>query len=81
MDLGPTLALGGVFAPIRSDRAIFQAATVDPEGHTIVWPGDVDLDPWVLRGIHAAEDGVPLARRVIVGSDDPSPRDPGLTSM
>lgn len=66
LDLGPTLALGGVFTPIYEDRAIFAAVAVDPETHTIVWPGDVDLDPYVLRGLFETGDGVPLARRVVV---------------
>ncbi|MEJ7787944.1 MAG: DUF4160 domain-containing protein [Solirubrobacteraceae bacterium] len=32
------------------DRAIFEAVAVGREFGTVVWPGDVDLDPDVLRG-------------------------------
>ena len=45
VDLAPVLTSGGVFAPIRDDRAVFESVSVDPESHTICWPGDVDLDP------------------------------------
>jgi hypothetical protein len=50
VDLAGLLAVGGVFAPIRDEREVFEAVTVDHEFGTIAWPGDVDLDPEVLRG-------------------------------
>ncbi len=66
IDLSPVFALGGVFAPIRDDRATFEAVTVDCEGGTIGWPGGVDLDPDVLRGDQEPVSGGPLPRRVVV---------------
>jgi hypothetical protein len=65
VDLGGVLEVGGVFAPIRDDRELFEAATVDQEFGTITWPGDIDLDPDVLRGDEAPASGAPLPRRVI----------------
>lgn len=65
IDLAPMLAAGGVFAPIRDDRAVFEAMSVDPGSQTICWPGDVDLDPYVLRGEEAPASAPPYPRRVI----------------
>jgi hypothetical protein len=65
VDLAPVFALGGVFAAIRDDRATFEAVHVDHESGTIAWPGDVDLDPDVLRGDHPPATGVALPRRVV----------------
>jgi len=65
IDLANTLARGGVFAPIAADRAVFEAVSVDPECHTLVWPGEIDLDPYVLRGLYEPASGQPLPRRVI----------------
>lgn len=73
IDLGPMLSRGGVFSPIYADRALFAAVRVDDEFGTIVWPGDVDLDPDVLRGTHPPASGVPIPRRVV--------RSASLTSM
>jgi hypothetical protein len=64
VDLGDTLARGGVFAQIRDDRATFEAVTVDEYG-TIAWPGDVELDPDVLRGDREPASGRPYPRRII----------------
>jgi hypothetical protein len=48
---------GGVFAAIRDDEEVFRAVAVDREFGTSLWPGDVDLDPDVLRGDrHPASD-------------------------
>ena len=38
---------GPIFAPLRADRRLFEAAFVD--GGTIAWPNGADLDPDVLR--------------------------------
>lgn len=65
VDLSAVLALGGVFAAIRDDRATFEAVDVDPECGTVAWPGEVDLDPDVLRGDEEPASGVPLPRRVV----------------
>lgn len=65
VDLSGLLAAGGVFASIRDDRDVFEAVTVDREFGTIEWPGDVDLDPDVLRGDHPPASGPALPRRVV----------------
>ena len=65
IDLGGLLQAGGVFAPIRDDRQVFEAVAVDPEFGTIAWPGDIDLDPDVLRGDQQPASGPALPRRVI----------------
>lgn len=50
------------FAPLH-DQAIFEQVGVDPQTGTIVWPGDVDLDPDV---IYAAADLGPHRARVSI---------------
>jgi len=65
VDLAGLLAAGGVFAPVRDDRATFEAVRVEPEFGTIAWPGDVDLDPDVLRGDYEPASGVRLPRRIV----------------
>jgi len=50
------------FEPLR-DPALFEQVKVDEETGTIVWPGDVDLDPDV---IYAAEDLGPDKARIYV---------------
>jgi len=65
VDLARLLQAGGVFASIRDDREVFEAVAVDREFGTVVWPGDVDLDPDVLRGDHPPASGGALPRRVV----------------
>ena len=65
VDLGELLQAGGVFGEIRDERDVFEAVTVDHEFGTIVWPGDVDLDPDVLRGDQPPASGAALPRRVV----------------
>lgn len=65
VDLAGLLGAGGVFASIRNEREVFEAVTVDQEFGTIAWPGDVDLDPEVLRGDQTPASGRALPRRVI----------------
>ena len=43
---------GPVFEPLKRDRALFEAVTVDPELGTVVWPNGADIDPDVLYGTH-----------------------------
>jgi len=50
------------FAPLN-DPALFDKVAVDELTGTIVWPGDVDLDPDV---IYAAVDLGPLSPRIHV---------------
>ena len=65
VDLAGVLETGGVFAQIRDDRDVFEAVTVDREFGTVRWPGDVDLDPDVLRGDELPASGAAIPRRVI----------------
>jgi hypothetical protein len=65
VDLAGLLEAGGVLASIRDDRNVFEAVTVDREFGTIVWPGDIDLDPDVLRGDQRPASGRALPRRVV----------------
>jgi Protein of unknown function (DUF2442) len=65
IDLAGVLEAGGVFASIRDDRTVFEAVAVDPDFGTITWPGDIDLDPDVLRGDQPPASGVHIPRRVI----------------
>jgi hypothetical protein len=65
VDLGGLLQAGGVFASIRDDRDVFEAVGVDREFGTVVWPGDIDLDPDVLRGDQPPASGRVLRRRVV----------------
>jgi hypothetical protein len=65
VDLGEFLARGGVLAAIHEDRSLFEQVRVNPETHTIEWPGDVDLDPDVLYGRFEPGSGVRITRRVV----------------
>lgn len=61
VDIAPLLD-SAAFAPLR-DPALFGQVKVDEETGTIVWPGDVDLDPDV---IYAAQDLGPDKARIYV---------------
>lgn len=65
VDLTAVLARGGVFTPIRDDRATFEAVYVDHESGTVAWPGGVDLDPDVLRGDQKPASGIVMPRRIV----------------
>lgn len=39
---------GPIFEPLRADRALFTAVSVDPAFGTVVWPNGADIDPDVL---------------------------------
>ncbi len=41
---------GPVFEPVRQDRSVFEAVTVDPDLGAVVWPNGADIDPDVLYG-------------------------------
>jgi len=43
VDLSPLVGKG-VFA-VWKDPAEFQKVFIDPESHTVAWPGDIDLCP------------------------------------
>jgi hypothetical protein len=65
IDLSELIAKGGVFAPIRERREIFDQVHVNPETRTIEWPGEVDLDPEVLYGHFEPASGARVDRRTI----------------
>jgi hypothetical protein len=65
VDLGAVLAQGGVFAPIRDNRAVFEQVRVNPESQTIEWPGEIDLDPEVLYGRYEPASGARINRRTV----------------
>lgn len=43
----PILA-GEIYGPLR-DADEFGRVTLDPEAHTVVWPGGADFDPAILH--------------------------------
>jgi hypothetical protein len=61
VDITPLLD-SPVFSPLR-DPASFEQVKIDEQTGTIVWPGDVDLDPDV---IYAALDLGPDKARIYV---------------
>jgi hypothetical protein len=65
VDVGELLAAGGVFAPMREVREVFEQVRVNPETRTIEWPGGVDLDADVLYGRFEPASGVRLVRRTV----------------
>lgn len=65
IDLSELFGKGGVFAPIRDRRELFEQVRVNPESHTVEWPGEVDLDPEVLYGRFEPASGARIERRTI----------------
>jgi hypothetical protein len=65
VDVGELLARGGVFKPIRERRELLERVRVNPETHTIEWPGEVDLDPEVLYGRFEPGSGARIRRRTV----------------
>jgi hypothetical protein len=65
IDLSELIGKGGTFAAIRNHREIFEQVRVNPESHTVEWPGEVDLDPEVLYGCFEPASGAHLERRTI----------------
>jgi Protein of unknown function (DUF2442) len=65
VDVGEVLQAGGVFAPIRDSRELFEQVRVNPETQTVEWPGEVDLDPDVLYGRYEPASGVRIERRIV----------------
>ena len=47
VDLAPRLEFRGVFAPLKDPR-YFGRVRVEPDGGTICWPNDADIDQVVL---------------------------------
>jgi hypothetical protein len=65
VDVGGLVESGGVFAPIRSSRDLFEQVRVNPETQTVEWPGEVDLDPEVLYGRYEPASGIRIDRRTV----------------
>jgi hypothetical protein len=65
IDVGGLLEVGGVFAPIRDSRELFEQVRLDRETQTVQWPGTVDLDPDVLYGRYEPASGVRIERRMV----------------
>jgi hypothetical protein len=65
IDVGGLLEAGGVFAPIRDSRDVFEQVRVNPETQTVEWPGNVDLDPDVLYGRHEPASGIRIDRKTV----------------
>lgn len=65
VDVSEIITLGGVFKEIREQRELFNQVRVNPETHTIEWPGGVDLDAQVLYGRFEPDGGVRIARRLV----------------
>jgi len=65
IDLSDLMARGGVFAPIREHREVFEKVRVNPETQTVEWPEEVDLDPEVLYGLFEPASGVRIERRTV----------------
>ncbi len=65
VNVANVLARGGVFAPIREHRELFEQVRVNPGTETIEWPGEIDLDPDVLYGRFEPASGVTLQRRTV----------------
>ena len=47
IDFGPILE-GELYGPLR-DASLFNAVSLDREGHTLVWPNGADFDPATLH--------------------------------
>ena len=47
VNLEPILE-GELYGPLR-DPSVFAQVTLDPEVHTVVWPGGADFDPATLH--------------------------------
>jgi hypothetical protein len=65
IDLSDLMARGGVFAPIREHREVFEQVHVNRETRTVEWPGEVDLDPEVLYGLFEPASGARIERHTI----------------
>jgi hypothetical protein len=59
------LSRGGVFAPIRESRELFEQVRVNPESRVVEWPEEVDVDSEVLYGRYESVRGTRYERRII----------------
>jgi Protein of unknown function (DUF2442) len=65
IDLSDLIDSGGVFAPIRERREVFEQVHVNPDTRTVEWPNEVDLDSEVLYGLFEPASGVRIERRTV----------------
>jgi len=70
--LEDVFAGGGVFAPVRDSRKLFEQVRVNPDYKVVEWPGEVDLDSDVLYGPFEPASGNHIERRTV--------REPTLSS-
>lgn len=50
VDLAPVLLSRRVFIPLREDDALFRAVTVEEDGISIEWPGELDVSAsWLAK--------------------------------
>ena|ERR1035437_635946 len=62
IDFRPILA-GELYGPLR-ETTLFNAVTIDPEVHTLVWPNGADFDPATLHDWPSHREAfIELARR------------------
>ncbi len=65
IDLATVFEAGGVFSALLDDDRLFRAVEVDSTFGTIAWPGDIDLDPDVLRGDQLPANGRVIRRKIV----------------
>jgi hypothetical protein len=65
INLSESLAAGGVFEPSARDRGVFEGVHINPETRTVEWPGEVDLDPEVLYGLHEPASSHRIGRKTV----------------
>ena len=65
VDVGGLLEGGGVFAPIRDSREVFEQVRVNPETQTVDCPGEVDLDADVLYARYEPASDIRIAQRTV----------------
>jgi hypothetical protein len=71
IDLGAILE-GELYGPLR-DLELFNAVSLDPEVHTLVWPNGADFDPATLHDWPEHEAGmVALAKRWVAANEKAS---------
>ena len=63
--VGDLLSRGGVFAPIRESRELFEQVRVNPESRAVEWPEEIDLDSEVLYGRYESVSGTRYERRIV----------------
>jgi uncharacterized protein DUF2442 len=65
VDHGEALQAAGFSTRSTRIAGLREQGRVNPECHSIEWPGGVDLDPDVLYGTFEPEGGIRIERRVV----------------